>query len=31
MKRYPEERKQAVIEKMMPPNNMPVPILVSRQ
>ena len=27
MKRYPEERKQAVIEKMMPPNNVPVPVL----
>ncbi len=27
MKRYPEERKQALIEKMMPPNNVPVPVL----
>ena len=27
MKRYPEKRKQALIEKIMPPNNVPVPVL----
>jgi transposase len=27
MKRYPQERKQAVLEKMMPPNNVAVSVL----
>ena len=27
MKRYPQERKEAVIERMMPPNNVPVSVL----
>jgi len=27
MKQYPQERKDAVLERMMPPNNVPVSIL----
>jgi len=27
MKQYPQERKDAVLERMMPPNNVPVAIL----
>lgn len=28
MKHYPEERKDSVIKRMMPPENTPVPVLV---
>ena len=28
MKQYPEERKQAVLKRMMPPENTPVSVLV---
>ncbi len=28
MKRYPEERKAAVLRRMMPPENTPIPVLV---